>query len=193
MEINNEVDKEERILRTPCASVSTRLLNRLYSEQKVNQSASIENQELILNHANACDLFAITLRINEANKICSILGFEYEFKRYDFINSKTSKLAPNLKQQLAKSKCISVIDKRLNLITLWNLEMFDDKLDMLRDTYNKYLEVGSQSASFASSNASANDSQMITDAMDEWQALDAYTKNGEQFSPRMLVFFLFSI
>jgi kinesin family protein 14 len=190
MEINNEVAKEERILRTPCASVSTRL--RLYSEQKVNQSASIENQELILNHANSGGLFAITLRINEANKICAILGFEYEFKRYDFIDSQKSKLAQNLKQQLANSKCISVIDKRLGLITLWNLETFDDKLDMLRDTYNKYLEVDSQSASFVSSNVSVNDSQLITDTMDEWQTLDAYTKNGEQFSPRMFgPFFLF--
>lgn len=35
------------------------------------------DQHVVLSHANANSLFAIALRITEANKICNILGYEF--------------------------------------------------------------------------------------------------------------------
>ena len=77
---------------------------------------------------------------------------------------------------------ICVIDKRLNLVTLWNLDTFDYKLNLLREIYSRYMEEGSLSSSVGSN---SNDNIFITDSADEWQTLDAFLKHEETFSPRM--------
>lgn len=63
--------------------VNKRLLNMLYSEKKT--SVKMANQhELIQTHTNANSLFAITLHVTEANKICHSLGLEYVINHSNF-------------------------------------------------------------------------------------------------------------
>lgn len=75
---------------------------------------------------------------------------------------------------------VSVLDRKLNLITLWNLDTFEYKLSVLRDIYNRYTEEGSM-ASVTGLNGTDN---LLTDSMDEWQTLESFNKN-EMFSPRV--------
>lgn len=87
---------------------------------------------------------------------------------------------------------IAVIDKRLNLITLWNLDTFEYKLSLLRDIYNRYTEEGSLVASSVSSSSGGGvggghnemSTNVLTDSMDEWQTVESYN-HTEKFSPRM--------
>lgn len=82
-------------------------------------------------------------------------------------------------------QAISVTDKRLNLITLWNLETFDYKLNLLRELYNRYIDDGS----ISSSSSGHNESIFLTDSMDEWQKLETFNQN-DTFSPRVYLKFL---
>lgn len=75
---------------------------------------------------------------------------------------------------------VSVLDRKLNLITLWNLDTFEYKLSVLRDIYNRYTEEGSM-ASVTGLNGTDN---LLTDSMDEWQTFESFNKN-EMFSPRV--------
>ena len=77
---------------------------------------------------------------------------------------------------------ICVIDKRLNLVTLWNMETFEYKLNSLREIYARFIEEGSLSSILGSN---ATESIFITDSADEWQTLDTFIKREETFSPRM--------
>ena len=85
---------------------------------------------------------------------------------------------------------ICVIDKRLNLVTLWNLDTFEYKLSALREIYARYMEEGSLSSSLGSN---STENIFVTDAADEWQTLDAFLKHEETFSPRMYALTLFQI
>lgn len=97
-------------------------------------------------------------------------------------NVSTSSLA-SLARKPNFIQMICVIDKRLNLATLWNLDTFDFKLSLLRDIYNRYIEEGSLPHS---SSASSSETAFITDSTDEWQTLDTFVREDETFSPRIL-------
>lgn len=75
-----------------------------------------------------------------------------------------------------------MIDKRLNLITLWNLETFEYKLNTLREQYNRFIEDGS----ISSVNSGQNESIFLTDSSEEWQTMDSYLEKNELFSPRVI-------
>jgi hypothetical protein len=86
---------------------------------------------------------------------------------------------------------VSVVDKRLTLITLWSLEVFEHKLNLLREVYSRHVEDEQErdenGVSFMSENSSiaANtESLFLTDSMDEWQTLAAFNEN-DAFSPRV--------
>lgn len=78
--INNSGNKSNDacMFRTP---MNNRLkINRFYSDKiknSVNKIKSIEQDEIIQTHASSNSLFAITLCVTEANKICSMLCLEY--------------------------------------------------------------------------------------------------------------------
>jgi hypothetical protein len=70
------------------------------------------------------------------------------------------------------------------------MEMFEHKLNMLREVYNKHIEDeqdrNENGTSFMSenSNVSNNEALFLTDSMDEWQTLAAFNEN-DAFSPRV--------
>ena len=170
--MNNECNKQEQdllLLKTPTTANNSKiLLNKLLLSES---SKKPEQSEIIQSHASSNGLFAISLCVTEANKICNTLGFDYEFKRYE----------------VNKQQAICVIDKKLKLITLWNLDTFEFKLNMLRDIYLKYIEENGGNINEVSiSSTSSTDSQMVTDSMDEWQKLTDFEKNDEIFSPRII-------
>ena len=114
------------------------------------------------------------------------LFFSQEFKRHEIMSSETPNVSTSSLSSLRKPnfiQMICVIDKRLNLATLWNLDTFDHKLSLLRDIYNRYIEEGSLPHS---SSASSSETAFITDSTDEWQTLDTFKREDETFSPRIL-------
>jgi hypothetical protein len=99
-----------------------------------------------------------------------------EFKRHEIVDPSESSSSSR-----SYIQTISVVDKRLKLITLWNLDTFEYKLSLLRDIYNRYMEEGSIASSI-SSQSEANG--FLTDSMDEWQTLQSFNQN-DSFSPRV--------
>ena len=148
---------------------------------------STNDMDVVQAHANSNGLFALTLRVTEANKICNTIGFEFEFKRYEILSQNSSSTNKENSDDLATTggsgsrklefiQMICVVDKRLNLATLWNLETFEHKLSILREIYARVVEEGA---------ARADDTRFITDSTDEWQTLDTFIRQDETFSPRM--------
>ncbi|RMZ99335.1 hypothetical protein BpHYR1_015389 [Brachionus plicatilis] len=189
LETNKEIDKHEKelfdesicssisenaVFRTP-AMANRRLINKLYSDKKNSTIKKNLDQEIVQFHANSNSLFSIALKVTEANKICCVLGFDYEFKKYEVPNPEDS-------DQKNPLQTISVTDKRLNLITLWNMDTFDLKLGILRDQYTRYVEEGSVS----SLNSNQNEPIFLTDSSDEWQTIDNFLHKNETFSPRVI-------
>jgi hypothetical protein len=89
---------------------------------------------------------------------------------------------------------ICVIDKRLNMVTLWPLEKFEHKLSILRDIYTRYIEEGSGFLSSSSSSLNktnnsvsslSNETLFISDSSDEWQKFENVFNEEDAFSPRM--------
>ena len=68
------------VARTP-AHVNRRILSKLTefcSEKKSSAYKSMTGQrDMIQCHANSSGLFAITLKVTEANKICNSIGFDF--------------------------------------------------------------------------------------------------------------------
>jgi hypothetical protein len=81
-------------------------------------------------------------------------------------------------------QAISVIDKNANTITLWNLDKFEHKLSILRDIYSRIIEDEEENLTQTSTSISEYQS-MIFDSTDEWQTLDKFEQNDENFSPKM--------
>ena len=190
LETHQEVDKGERELSldeslrsTASSGVSAatatplhsqRLLDKIYHSEKKAVAAAIVGEPpaepIIRSHANANELFALTLLVTEANKICTLLGFDYELRRYG-----------------PSPAAICLVDKRLGLVTLWNRDTFEQKLCLLRDIYACRQSEQDVSISSTSSSASQQQQQQqfITDGADEWQTLESFTNNDDTFSPRM--------
>lgn len=111
-----------------------------------------------------------------------------EFKRNevvidsDNLNDSSMSSASSISSSKSYIQTICVIDKRLNLVTLWNMDTFEYKLNSLREIYARYIDEGSLSSSLGSS---STESIFITDSADEWQTLDTFIKREETFSPRM--------
>jgi hypothetical protein len=94
---------------------------------------------------------------------------------------------PSLNQNKLNKQAVLVIDKKLQLVTLWNLEKFDEKMNMLRETFNKFVEESEfmQDNSQNSNNSAQTEANgLITDSMDEWQTLEQFN-SSESLSPRM--------
>ncbi|CAF0703833.1 unnamed protein product [Brachionus calyciflorus] len=196
-ETNKEIDKQQKELidesthsfnsdssafRTPSAVANRRFINKLYSEKKISTIKKNSDQQIVQFHASSNCLFSIALRVTEANKICSVLGYEYEFKRYEIQNSQETDVNSDPSNHKTYIQAISVLDKRLKLITLWNMATFEDKLNMLRDQYNRYIDEDS----ISSNNSGQNESIFLTDSNDEWQTMDSYIEKNECFSPRVI-------
>ena len=204
-ETNREIDMQEReymqaeeidsttstydsapsamLYRTPTATCNFAqnrlLLSKLYSEKKNSTavasaaSTTLRQNELVQAHTNSSSLFAQTLRVTEANRICSTLGLEYEFKRYEIAENK------------AYVPTVSVVDRRLGLVTLWNLDTFENRLGLLREIYSKHAEENEDRMNTANSTINtSSESIFLTDSMDEWQKLSAFSES-EAFSPRV--------
>ena len=91
-------------------------------------------------------------------------------------SSENSTILSNKRQDYIQS--ISITDKCLNMITLWSLEKFDHKLNVLRDIYLRVMD----EEEFSSPTEFQN---IITDSNEEWQTTDEFEQNEEKFLPIM--------
>lgn len=73
---------------------------------------------------------------------------------------------------------ISVTDKSSNMITLWGLDKFDHKLNILRDIYSRIMDE-------EESTSSTEFQGLIFDSNEEWQTIDQFEQNDEKFLPQM--------
>ena len=89
--IEDSLDVSSSIMRTPLANnlSNRRFINKLneFSSAKKNSTFDKYNDSIIQSHTNASSLFAITLSVTETNKICGLIGLEYEFKRHEIPDS----------------------------------------------------------------------------------------------------------
>jgi hypothetical protein len=100
-------------------------------------------------------------------------------------------------QPLVYIQTICVINKEKNLVTLWSLDKFEHRLSILRDIYDHFLEEKedqdnsydcNSSSTSSSSNYLFNSNEyklFIESSEKEWQTLESFMQNDEQFSSHM--------
>ena len=103
-----------------------RLFDKLRSDLKKNENET----DVIETHTSSSVKFSLLLKLNEANKICNLLNCEYEFKLNEIYDAN--------KRLFIQTVC--VINTKLNVATLWNLETFEDKLNQLKDLYTRFVD-----------------------------------------------------
>lgn len=203
---------ESNLMRTPLANnlANRRFLTKLNEFSSAKKNQAFDKHEIIQTHTNASSLFAITLRVTEANKICNLIKLNYvkknlllihsnfkikvkcliykkEFKRYEVLESlvNNEELDSSVKSTDSARKsdyiqAVSVLDKSSQMITLWSLDKFDHKLNILREIYSRIYEDEDEI------DASKTEYQtMILDSNEEWQSLEKFNQNDENFSPKV--------
>ena len=88
-------------------------------------------------------------------------------------------LLTNKRQDYIQS--ISLLDKNLNMITLWSLEKFDHKLNILRDIYARVID----EEELVHTSSASEFQSLIFESNEEWQTVEKFEQNDSNFSPRM--------
>jgi hypothetical protein len=129
-------------------------------KQKLSKTcqASLHGKKQASNHSMK---FNIMLKLNEANKICSLLAFNIELALKEYLEKSIDEFV----------QVILVLNKDSNMAILWNLNAFDSHLYHLRDLYNR----------FAEDNEKFTIESFLSEP-DDWRAADSLTKSEDFFN-----------
>ncbi len=154
---------------------------------------------------NKSSMFATYLHLKEANKTCDLIGIQLEFNLHELPertlmsskrdldtthnsndNSRLSILSSTSSQSRHTSqsiKAISVRNKERGLIALWSIDKFEQRLSVLRNICEFYMEEKDQEDFSADVIFKSADYLVFIESCDrDWQSYDEFKKNDSKFS-----------
>ncbi len=209
-EANEEADKlsdltMDSIINTPAAKLEKNILQSIKSIDINPYDTSPDNMKLrILNNKET--VFGTCNNLIVANRSCALVGIKLEFKLVQLPEKIVEEMANNdttnrlsIASSTSSSRAylrmtnfidaISVIDTSsptANLVTVWSLEKFEERLRILREITEFYAdEKDAEDFSSDMIFKSADYLMFIESEKDEWQSYDEYMKNGQKFNRNM--------
>lgn len=81
---------------------------------------------------------------------------------------------------------IAVVDKEQNLTSIWSIEKFEQRLSVLRDICEFYMEEKDGEGFSMDIIFNSSDYLMFIESNeDEWQSYDEFIKDGDKFSKKL--------